>query len=155
MAPKMTPKDVATHFNPYYHILKNEKICFFEFRSYLHFLVYFASVFGILCTYFVRPMDISPHRDHIWNMAIPPIWEVTQGLVNLFSTSDQPPDTFCRKKRASKNSFFTEFSYLTKAALMACKVNNKKSHPQVKKYGEIFFTHSISVSSYPILISTK
>ena len=78
------------------------------------------------------------HGGSCWNMVIPAIWEVIWGLVDLFPTFNRPPNTFRPKDRHSKKIIFTNFQLLTEAAIIACKVLSKESHPQVKKL-EIFF----------------
>ena len=71
-------------------------------------------------------------------MVIPAIWEVIWGLVDLFPTLDRPPNTYSPKDPLSKKIIFADFEHLTEAAIIACKVLSKGSHPQVKKLEKFF-----------------
>ena len=90
----------------------------------------------------------------MWNMDIPANWYVIGGQTNPFPTLDRPPNILSAKDRLSKKIILTNFEPLTEAAVIAYKVLSKEVCPQVKKMTNVYFTNSISASSYRISMTT-
>ena len=52
---------------------------------------------------------MNPPVYYMCRISIPAIWDVIWGQINLFPTSDRPPNPLSRKDRDSKNWIFDGF----------------------------------------------